>query len=227
MNPITHQPDPYNYPALNKWDSMSLSVINNDWDGFWTHTKKFYSGRTYNDSLSTQDIQGKKVFKLQELSQSYLDLESFTISQSFQIRIGTLIDQRLEHYTSDSISLNTISQIKTLNFLSQNVSNLTLLASTTIHWIQIISYLKLNCDQSLLQSLYEIPFSMMTLMGRDQRNKHITKQGKSWKSQTLMAQSHVILRTHEELSILILITEMSLMQSSKLNDLQILWILLI
>lgn len=201
MNPITHQPDPYNYPALNKWDSMSLSVINNDWDGFWTHTKKFYSGWTYNDSLSTQDIQGKKVFKLQELSQSYLDHESFTISLSSQIRIGILIDQRQELYTLAFISLSTISQIKTLNFLSQNVSNLTLLASTTIHWIPIINYLKLNCDQLLLQSLYEILFSMTTLMDRDQRNKHITKQGKLWKSQTLMAQSLVILLTHEELSI--------------------------
>lgn len=61
MNPITHQPDPYNYPSMQKRDSMSLSVIKPDRDGMRTHTKKFYTGRTWNDSLSTQDIAGKKL----------------------------------------------------------------------------------------------------------------------------------------------------------------------
>ena len=61
MNPITHQPDPYNYPALNRRDTMSLSLINQDRDGLRTHTKKFYSGRTWNDSLNTKDIDGKKL----------------------------------------------------------------------------------------------------------------------------------------------------------------------
>jgi hypothetical protein len=59
MNPLTHQPDPYNFPMPNRMDSMSLAVINEGRDGERTHTKKFNSGRIWNDSLKTNDIQGK------------------------------------------------------------------------------------------------------------------------------------------------------------------------
>lgn len=58
MMPKANQPDPYNYPMPKRCDTMSLSVINQHRDGEYTHTKKFNSGRSYNQALKTTDIEG-------------------------------------------------------------------------------------------------------------------------------------------------------------------------
>ena len=58
MIPKKNQPDPYNFPMPKRTDLMSLSVIDSHKDGEYTHTKKFYSGREFNQSLKTTDIEG-------------------------------------------------------------------------------------------------------------------------------------------------------------------------
>ena len=58
MNPLTHQPDPYNYPMPQRTQGMSLATINEARDGERTHTKKFNTNRGWNDSLKTSDIEG-------------------------------------------------------------------------------------------------------------------------------------------------------------------------
>lgn len=50
--------DPFNYPALNRKDLMSLSTINQFKDGQKTTTKKFLSNRQTNNNLYTLDIEG-------------------------------------------------------------------------------------------------------------------------------------------------------------------------
>lgn len=63
MNPLTHQPDPYNYPMPQRGDSMSLAVINQGKDGERTHTSKFNTNRHWNESLKTSDIEGKQFYE--------------------------------------------------------------------------------------------------------------------------------------------------------------------
>ncbi len=82
MNPLTHQPDPYNYPMPNRADTMGLSVINGNRDGMYTHTKKFNSSRQWNDSLKTTDIagaqpklHGSKVVNKPDLSNQNWDID--------------------------------------------------------------------------------------------------------------------------------------------------------
>ena len=58
MIPKKNQPDPYNFPMPKRSDLMSLSVIDTFKDGEYTHTKKFYSGREFNQALKTTDIEG-------------------------------------------------------------------------------------------------------------------------------------------------------------------------
>lgn len=167
---------------------MSLSVINRDRDGFRTHTKKFYSGRTWNDSLNTQDIAGKK-FNKQELSLDSLDLDSFKTDLNMQIKTGTSIDQLQEHYISVFTNQSTIWLTLTLKvhnpivFISQ-VNDIIM-----ILWIQLINCRKLKWDQSLLQNSFEMQSLMTILKVQSQRNKLIIKQDRSWKFQTLMAQN--------------------------------------
>jgi len=51
--------DPFNYPALQRNDLMSLSTINQFKDGMNTSTKRFQTGRDFSMSLNTRDIDGK------------------------------------------------------------------------------------------------------------------------------------------------------------------------
>ena len=50
--------DPYNYPQLNKKDTMFLSTINQVKDGCKTSTYPFTSNRTYSSNLYVKDIEG-------------------------------------------------------------------------------------------------------------------------------------------------------------------------
>lgn len=203
---------------------MSLSVINRDRDGFRTHTKKFYSGRTWNDSLNTQDIAGKK-FNKQELSLDSLDLDSFKTDLNMQIKTGTSTDQHQEHYISVFTNQSTIWLTLTLKvhnlivFISQ-VNDITM-----ILWIQLINCRKLKWDQSLLQNSLEMQSLMTILKVQSQRNKLIIKQDRSWKFQTLMAQNPKIWLTIEKLSIPTWIIVMWLMLILNQRDQQILWTL--
>ena len=51
--------DPFNYPMPNRKDLMSLQTIDPMKDNAKTTTKKFASGRTESNNLTTQDITGK------------------------------------------------------------------------------------------------------------------------------------------------------------------------
>jgi len=167
---------------------MSLSVINRDRDGFRTHTKKFYSGRTWNDSLNTQDIAGKK-FNKQELSLDSSDLDSFKTDLNTRIKTGTSIDPPQELYILVFTNQSTIWLILTLKVLPLIVFTSQVNDITMILWIQHISCLKLKWDRLLLQNSFEMRSLMMILKGQSQRNRLIIKLDKSWKFQTLMAQN--------------------------------------
>ena len=51
--------DPFNYPAAQRADRMSLSTINQQRDGQKTTTKKFVTTRAGSSNLYTCDIEGK------------------------------------------------------------------------------------------------------------------------------------------------------------------------
>lgn len=51
--------DPYNYPAMNRQDLMSLSSINCHKDNMSTSTKRFTTVRNTSTNLNTSDIEGK------------------------------------------------------------------------------------------------------------------------------------------------------------------------
>ena len=58
MNPIVHEPDPFNYPFPKRSQLMSLSTINENQDFLPKKVKKFQSYRQYNTNLKVDDIQG-------------------------------------------------------------------------------------------------------------------------------------------------------------------------
>ena len=60
MNPISHEPDPFNYPFPKRSQLMSLSTINETQDFLNSKTKKFQSERHWNHNLKTDDIEGTK-----------------------------------------------------------------------------------------------------------------------------------------------------------------------
>ena len=75
--------DPFNYPALQRSDLMSLSTINQNKDSMKTNTKKFTTYRMASNNLTTGDIYGKLDvsllnFDIQELSLSFTDPEPFS-----------------------------------------------------------------------------------------------------------------------------------------------------
>ena len=58
MNPIVHEPDPFNYPFPQRNQLMSLSTINANQDFLNKNVKKFQSNRNWNDNLKVSDIEG-------------------------------------------------------------------------------------------------------------------------------------------------------------------------
>lgn len=59
---MAFQTDPFNYPMPNRKDLMSLQTIDPMRDNAKTTTKKFTSGRTDSNNLTTQDITGKSLY---------------------------------------------------------------------------------------------------------------------------------------------------------------------
>jgi hypothetical protein len=60
MNPIVHEPDPFNYPFPQRSQLMGLSTINETQDFLHSKTKKFNSNRHWNHQLNVADIEGAK-----------------------------------------------------------------------------------------------------------------------------------------------------------------------
>lgn len=60
MNPIVHEPDPYNYPFPTRGQLMSLSTINENQDFMRAKVNKFHSNRGWNNNLKVDDIEGAK-----------------------------------------------------------------------------------------------------------------------------------------------------------------------
>lgn len=60
MNPIVHEPDPYNYPFPTRAQLMSLSTINATQDFINAKVNKFNSGRHWNNNLKVDDIEGAR-----------------------------------------------------------------------------------------------------------------------------------------------------------------------
>lgn len=60
MNPIIHEPNPYNYPFPTRANLMSLSTINENQDFVNKNVKKFHSGRGWNNQLKVDDIDGAR-----------------------------------------------------------------------------------------------------------------------------------------------------------------------
>lgn len=59
MNPIVHEPDPFNYPFPQRSQLMALSTINETQDFLHTKTKKFHSNRNWSHH-NVHDIEGAK-----------------------------------------------------------------------------------------------------------------------------------------------------------------------